>query len=199
METNELKPCKCGCEAELISSQAFAWCNIYWYVRCTNEDCEERTLKYDTKRDAIAAWNRREENGLDAEQIIYCIAQDIEFGCGMYREVDVTHLKQALALIKELTEEIQKWQEAYDYADAACRELNSKCDELTEENESLVHEVIVKRKWLDLAEGCINRVKADTVREMWDRLKTLFPCDKHFTTISRATIYQIAQEMLEGK
>ena len=65
MEHNELKPCcKCGCEAELISSQTFAWCNIYWYVRCTNEDCEEETmLKYDTKRDAINAWNRRANDG----------------------------------------------------------------------------------------------------------------------------------------
>lgn len=65
MENRELKPCcKCGCESELISSQTFAWCNVYWYVRCTNEDCEEETmLKYDTKRDAINAWNRRAENG----------------------------------------------------------------------------------------------------------------------------------------
>ena len=57
---NELKPCKCGCEAELISTQTFAWCNVYWYVRCSNEDCPEQTmLKYDSKRDAIDAWNRR--------------------------------------------------------------------------------------------------------------------------------------------
>lgn len=57
---NELKPCKCGCEAELISSQTFAWCNVYWHVRCSNEDCPEQTmLKYDSKRDAINAWNRR--------------------------------------------------------------------------------------------------------------------------------------------
>lgn len=64
MSENELKPCpKCGCEAELISSQTFAWCNVYWYVRCTNEDCDEETmLKYDTKREAIEAWNRRADN-----------------------------------------------------------------------------------------------------------------------------------------
>ncbi len=63
---SEMKPCcKCGCEAELISSQTFAWCNIYWYVICTNENCEEKTmLKYDTKRDAISAWNRRANNEL---------------------------------------------------------------------------------------------------------------------------------------
>ena len=60
MNETELKPCKCGCEAELISTQTFSWCNVYWYVRCTNENCPEETiLKYDTKRDAINAWNRR--------------------------------------------------------------------------------------------------------------------------------------------
>lgn len=42
---------------------------------------------------------------LNRDQIIYCLEQDIECGCGMYREVDVTDLKRALALIKELTEE----------------------------------------------------------------------------------------------
>jgi hypothetical protein len=63
MKETELNPCKCGCEAELVSTQTFAWCNVYWYVRCSNEDCQEQTmLKYDSKRDAIAAWNRRADN-----------------------------------------------------------------------------------------------------------------------------------------
>lgn len=58
MNEPELKPCKCGCKAELVDSQTFAWCNVYYYVRCTNPDCEEQTmLKYDHKVDAINAWN----------------------------------------------------------------------------------------------------------------------------------------------
>ena len=56
---NELKPCKCGCEAELIEFQTFEWCDIYWRVRCTNEYCTEQTHRCDSKTDAINAWNRR--------------------------------------------------------------------------------------------------------------------------------------------
>ena len=60
MKETELKPCKCGSEAELVESQAFAWCKVFYYVRCTNPDCDERTkFKYDCKIDAINVWNRR--------------------------------------------------------------------------------------------------------------------------------------------
>ncbi len=52
----ELKPCPCcGCEAEPA---------VYWRVRCSNEDCDEQTFsRYETKREAIDAWNRRADNG----------------------------------------------------------------------------------------------------------------------------------------
>lgn len=48
-------------------------------------------------------------------------------------------IEDAATLIKELTEESYKWQEAYDCADSACRELSSKCDEFTEENKRFRH------------------------------------------------------------
>ena len=59
MENKELKPCKCGCEAELISSQAFAWCDTYYFVWCVNPNCDERTPRCEDKVGAINAWNRR--------------------------------------------------------------------------------------------------------------------------------------------
>ena len=63
MKETELKPCKCGCEAELVESQAFAWCNVFYYARCTNPDCDERTkFKYESKIDAINVWNRRADD-----------------------------------------------------------------------------------------------------------------------------------------
>ena len=62
MKETELKPCSCGCEAELVESQAFSWCDVTYYVRCTNPDCDERTeLKYEHKIDAINAWNKKQE------------------------------------------------------------------------------------------------------------------------------------------
>jgi Lar family restriction alleviation protein len=64
MELKELKPCPfCGGEAELVDIQAFAWCDTYYFVCCTNPDCEERTPRCECKSDAILAWNRRAENG----------------------------------------------------------------------------------------------------------------------------------------
>lgn len=64
MKETELKPCpSCGSEAELVESQAFAWCDIYYFVRCTNPDCEERTrFKHEHKIDAINDWNRRADH-----------------------------------------------------------------------------------------------------------------------------------------
>ena len=63
MENRELKPCKCGCRAELVSSQTFVWCDTKWYVQCESLDCDERTPKYEHKIDAVNDWNGRSENG----------------------------------------------------------------------------------------------------------------------------------------
>ncbi len=60
----ELKPCPfCGGKAELVTSQAFEWCDRYYYVRCASEECEKRTHLYDRTHEAIEAWNRRAEDG----------------------------------------------------------------------------------------------------------------------------------------
>lgn len=62
MKETELKPCKCGCEADLIDIQTFAWCDVRYFVRCTNPECDERTHKYQLKGEAIEEWNRRARN-----------------------------------------------------------------------------------------------------------------------------------------
>lgn len=61
-ETN-LKPCKCGAKAEIVTSQAFSWCNVYYFVRCESENCDCRTAKHEHKVDAINEWNRRAADG----------------------------------------------------------------------------------------------------------------------------------------
>lgn len=74
-------------------------------------------------------------NGKIANDVCdYCSSNKSKMFC---EGCDATVFRNSLALIKALTEESQKWQEAYDCSDAACRELSSKCDELTEENEKL--------------------------------------------------------------
>lgn len=57
----ELKKCpKCGCEAEIYSDQVFSWCDMYYKVRCKSEYCDEETLKWDNKYDAINEWNKKQ-------------------------------------------------------------------------------------------------------------------------------------------
>lgn len=79
--------------------------------------------------------------------------------------VEVIRAAKALEnMVKELTEQSKKWQEAYDCADAARRELSSKCDELTEENERLRN---VITKYEDIMD------KVDTVQKMRDKLTAM--------------------------
>lgn len=66
--------------------------------------------------------------------------------------------------------------------------------ELTEDNKA---KDIINLCLIDTIVSLHKDVRADTVREFAEKVIALFPCDKQFTTISRATIDQIAQEMLE--
>ena len=55
----EIKRCpKCGQVAELYSDQ-ISWCDVSYQVRCTNEYCNEETLRYDNKYDAANEWNKK--------------------------------------------------------------------------------------------------------------------------------------------
>ena len=56
-----------------------------------------------------------------------------------------------LNTFKELTEESKKWEEAYDCADSARRELSDRCDRLTEENERLrERNIVLEQKFIIL-------------------------------------------------
>lgn len=56
----ELKPCPfCGGEADVVDNEVFV------DVSCRNHRCRgwADTLMYDSKNEAIEAWNRRAEDG----------------------------------------------------------------------------------------------------------------------------------------
>lgn len=88
---------------------------------------------------------------MEREQIIKglecCKVGDDCWACpydnvGVYSQCVPKLLEDALALIKELAEESKKWEEAYECADSACRELSSQCERLTEENERLTSNLV---------------------------------------------------------
>lgn len=110
--------------------------------------------------------------------------------------------KDAVEFILELIEESHKWQEAYDCIDSACRELSSKCDELTEENEKL-NERLGREACCqyDLCGQIVNLrddvkyIKADTVQKM--QKKIMAKSEYGTINISPWQLDQIAKEMLE--
>lgn len=117
--------------------------------------------------------------------------------------------KDAAELIVKLAQESQKWQEAYDCADSACRELSSKCDELTEENEKLNERINREaRCQYDLCgqivtlRDDVKYIKADTVQKIQERLRAeTITIQDHIgnlgSVILVSAVDQIAKEMLE--
>lgn len=71
------------------------------------------------------------------------------------QEQDIANFSRDVNLligyIKELTEESQRWQQAYDCSDSACRELSSKCDELTAKTKAQDIVILELRKSLEKA------------------------------------------------
>ena len=120
--------------------------------------------------------------------------------------------------IKELIDENANLEQAYECADSARREISSRCDELTEENERLHASCTeLERKCASLTEenerlrasltntteayefvnGIVFKSRADTVRKMQERI------EEHATNgyprkVRLDVIDQIAKEMLEG-
>lgn len=121
--------------------------------------------------------------------------------CPYFNEGNCTDIlkENALSLIKELTEESKKWEQAYDCMDSACRELSSKCDELTEENESLKTQRRVLAVGLKDMRKEIRGIKADTVRKMHSEIKDRCIKGGIYPAFVKSTIDQIAKEMLEGE
>lgn len=131
----------------------------------------------------------------------------------------------ALTLIFELTEKSNNFEQAYDCMHSACRELSSKCDRLTEENEVWQMQLISQEEKAGkayyelacevedlraenekLAHSCtkltqnLHECKTDTVRKMQERLhsRKVSYGNITFRVVSIDEIDQIAKEMLEG-
>lgn len=95
-------------------------------------------------------------------------------------------MKDAIALINELTEENEKIKSIDISKDIVI-------ESLAEENERLKAEVSVKKKLLDKCVDLEDRVRADTVREFANRLKAVcWSC-----IMTPRTIDRIAEEILE--
>ena len=143
----------------------------------------------------------------------YCHALDECYNCP-YTCLN-THLKRdAISLIKELTEESQKWQEGYDCVDAACRELSSKCDELTATNESLEAAIVALKEECEVQGEELKRAKstrymahpdgrlemiptADTIIHTFaERLKRYYDDKEHYLGYSIAYNIDIVAERL---
>ena len=114
--------------------------------------------------------------------------------------------KDAAELIVKLAQESQKWEQAYDCADSACRELSSKCDELTEENEKLNERINREaRCQYDLCgqivtlRDDVKYIKADTVQKMQERFsgEMYNYGDSIDTDTAEELIKQISKELLE--
>jgi formylmethanofuran:tetrahydromethanopterin formyltransferase len=115
-------------------------------------------------------------------------------------------MKDALSLVKELTEENER-------LNSSCTELTQKCASLTEENEGLQKALNTDISIVRVSRGSgktahlrevgrikVDAIRADTVRKMQERLKEHlekpeFPWDSF--TVAEEVIDQIAKEMLE--
>lgn len=111
--TNELKPCpRCGGEVELDCFQTFSWCNLYYRVRCTNEDCDEQMRRCECISDAIDEWNRRVKMELNREQIVKaleCCASGMCFACPLLGKEKCVRLlaEKSRTLIRELSDKLK--------------------------------------------------------------------------------------------
>ena len=102
--------------------------------------------------------------------------------------------ENALALINELAEENERLASLCTSKDVIIGDMNA-------ENERLRAEISVKKKLLDKSVEVEDKVKADTVRKMQERLLKRFGDDSN-RVFSNYNIHryidQIAKEMLEG-
>ena len=109
--------------------------------------------------------------------------------------------KNALALIKELTEENKKLTSIGISKDIIIEGINDVIVKLNEENERVKSEVSVKKKLLDKCVDLEDRVRDDTVKKMQERLNSVRGYDDEFEYNSwwGERINQIAKEMLEER
>jgi hypothetical protein len=136
----------------------------------------------------------REENNMEREQIIkalgMCTAsrpkcKECPYFIGDIRCKHSKLLKDALALINEMTEENRK------------RVCQANCD--AAEIKILREHWMVLGTTIDKQENELKTIKADTVWKMQERLKRECLIDSGYEVLQIGTIDQIAKEMLEEK
>lgn len=73
---DNIKPVRCGCGGNwaIVTGRHPVAKYIYWYVRC--EDCGTRTDEYDTKEQAIEAWNRA--MGADVNSVVSVFSSEVK-------------------------------------------------------------------------------------------------------------------------
>ena len=71
-------------------------------------------------------------------------------------------------------------------------------NELTEENERLNSELSVKKKLLKRCSDLVERIQADTVKEMQERIAQFFDGNNATHKLLRKAVDRIAKELLEG-
>ena len=177
---------------------------------CLAGDCEPCAYRkiFDCRDsmcfDALALINSQEQRIGELEKRLRYLLQSKTIA--EYDEVDIRtkeYVKDIHSLdanIKELTEENAEvkanWQKLKDSHESACEECRAEFKRLTEENEEYLDTIASLEIYLENA-------KANTVREMQERLDKHFCHDPAFLGVEQRLIMgaidQIAKEMLGGE
>ena len=136
---------------------------------------------------------------LERDEIIEALERNIRLSLDLnygFPRITYSRLRDVVALIKQLTQANEMLSESYDHLEKTKDELLAERSRLTEENERLraENEMLLNIKKLNL-----DKVIADTVRKMYERLKAQKFTHKNFGELVYVEdIDQIAKEMLEG-
>ena len=141
---------------------------------------------------------------MEKETVIKALEQEIhlaEYVDSSYCDrVAIDLMKDALALIKELTEKVEAYRQELGKVRVALNNANVDNKRLTEENERLkkdneyilMQHAFQRRPSGDCWNDVIEKAKADTVREFAERLKAI--CRREM--IFPSTIDRLAEEIL---
>lgn len=152
------------------------------------------------------SWGDCEEMGCPAHTKQGChfyLRTDDDYENTIYIEL----CKDALSLIKELTEERDGFENLIYTMSEIENRMSETIEELTEENEMLklkvgayqVKDALLSNQLDDKCDMCIARERADTVREMRKEIEARCIKGGIYPAFVRSTIEQIAREMIGGE
>lgn len=150
---------------------------------------------------------------MEREQIIkaleYCKNRGCQEGCPrlcnkipMEDDCRLDLMKDALALIKELTEKVEAYRQELGKVRVALNNANVDNKRLTVEKKRLNSEVSVKKKLLVRCSDLVETIQANTVREFAERLKYTLCINNEENTeffdysYTLETIDEVANEIL---